>query len=389
MSGPSELREPSARRVAAHLATQGLSGRVVELPGSTRTAVEAAAAVGCAVRQIVKSLVFRAGPGGPPVLFLVAGTNRVDERRAAQWVGAPLVRADPEFVREASGYAIGGVPPAGHARPIPAFVDYDLLAETEVWAAAGHPHAVFRLTPLELLRLTHARPVPIDSPLAGAGGDDRWVTFDCFGTLIDWRAGLAGAAQRCGWVRSEAEAADFVRAYLVAEPLAETAAYRSYRDVLAATARRAIGTRGGTPAEADLAEFAGSVPDWPAFADSAPLLGRLRADGRRVAILSNIDGDLLRATIERHGFEVDRTVTAEEVRSYKPAPAHWIRFLRATGASPAESLHVSASYEYDLETAGLLGFPTAYVARYGALDEGRRVSRSVPDLSDAGRLLGG
>ncbi|HXW67915.1 MAG TPA: YbaK/EbsC family protein [Thermoplasmata archaeon] len=388
MTEPEPLREPSARRFAAHLAAQGLTRRVLELPESTRTAADAARAVGCQVRQIVKSLVFRAGAEGPPVLFLVAGSNRVDPARAAELVGVPLERADPEFVRSVTGYAIGGVPPAGHARSIPAYVDYELLAESELWAAAGHPHAVFRLKPLELLRLTRARPVPLDARPPGPAPGARWVTFDCYGTLIDWRAGLIEAARRRGWVDSAESGDAFFAAYLAAEPAVEGAAYRPYREIVAATVGRVGEQRGHRIAPGAAAEFVDSVPEWPAFADAAPLLRELRARGRRVAILSNIDRDLLAATLARHDLEVDRTVTAEEVRSYKPAPAHWIRFLRATGADPRSTLHVSASYEYDLETAGLLGGRTAYVARYGPLPAERPVDRRLADLASAAELLG-
>lgn len=125
-------------------------------PEGTRTAVDAAAAVGCDVAQIVKSLVFRRASGAP-VLVVASGRNRVDEAKVQAILGEPVGKADAAFVREATGYAIGGVPPAAHATPIETLVDEDLLAFDEVWAAAGTPRSVFALTPDELLAMTRGR----------------------------------------------------------------------------------------------------------------------------------------------------------------------------------------------------------------------------------------
>jgi prolyl-tRNA editing enzyme YbaK/EbsC (Cys-tRNA(Pro) deacylase) len=127
---------------------------VVELPGSTRTAVEAAQAVGCQVGQIVKSLVFKAKRSQRPILVVASGQNRVDERRVEALIGEPLGKADADFVRERSGFVIGGVPPVGHSEEIETFIDEDLLQYEEIWAAAGTPHAVFRLTPADLVKMT-------------------------------------------------------------------------------------------------------------------------------------------------------------------------------------------------------------------------------------------
>jgi prolyl-tRNA editing enzyme YbaK/EbsC (Cys-tRNA(Pro) deacylase) len=121
-----------------------------ELPDSTRTAPEAAAAVGCEVGAIVKSLVFRIGD--EPVVALVSGGNRADEGLLEAGFGAPVERADADFVRAATGYAIGGVPPVGHPEPLRTLVDEDLLRFDAVWAAAGTPHAVFPVAPAALAR---------------------------------------------------------------------------------------------------------------------------------------------------------------------------------------------------------------------------------------------
>jgi prolyl-tRNA editing enzyme YbaK/EbsC (Cys-tRNA(Pro) deacylase) len=109
------------------------------------------------VGQIAKSLVFRAPRSGAPVLVVASGANRVDLSKLEALVGEPLERADPEFVREQTGFSIGGVPPVGHARPLTTIIDEELLRHPRIWAAAGHPNAVFPLTPDELVRLTGGR----------------------------------------------------------------------------------------------------------------------------------------------------------------------------------------------------------------------------------------
>ena len=141
----------SAMRVQEYLAARGHALRVVELADSTRTAADAAGAIGCEVAQIVKSLVFRAKDSGRPVLVVASGVNRVDEAKVAALLGEPVGKADAAFVRERTGFAIGGVPPVGHAERIVTIMDEDLQQYGEIWAAAGTPHAVFRLTP-DILR---------------------------------------------------------------------------------------------------------------------------------------------------------------------------------------------------------------------------------------------
>lgn len=148
---------PSARRVQDVLDALGLGHRVVEHEGSTRTAQEAADAIGCTVAQIAKSLIFRARNSGRPVLVVASGANRVDEKAIARLIGEPIERADPDFVRTNTGYAIGGVPPLGHAVPPLTLIDADLLALETVWAAAGTPNAVFALTPAQLVAMTGGR----------------------------------------------------------------------------------------------------------------------------------------------------------------------------------------------------------------------------------------
>ena len=149
-----ESLSASARKVQQALQALGLDLQVVELPGSTRTAVEAAQAVGCQVGQIVKSLVFKAKRSQRPILVVGSGQNRVDERRVEALIDEPLGKADADFVRQHTGFVIGGVPPVGHAQPMETFIDEDLLQYAEIWAAAGTPHAVFRLAPGDLVKMT-------------------------------------------------------------------------------------------------------------------------------------------------------------------------------------------------------------------------------------------
>jgi prolyl-tRNA editing enzyme YbaK/EbsC (Cys-tRNA(Pro) deacylase) len=139
----------AARRVQDIL---GPGFAVVEFEASTKTSADAAAAIGCTVARIAKSLVFRAGD--KPVLVVASGTNRVDEKKVGALLGQVIGRADADFVREKTGYAIGGVPPVGHAVPPAILLDSDLRQYETIWAAAGAPNAVFRLTPAELERLT-------------------------------------------------------------------------------------------------------------------------------------------------------------------------------------------------------------------------------------------
>jgi prolyl-tRNA editing enzyme YbaK/EbsC (Cys-tRNA(Pro) deacylase) len=136
------------------LQEQDYEPEVVELERTARSAAEAADALGVRVEQIVKSLVFRGTRTGRPVLVLAGGANRVDERRISDLFSEPVGMADAAYVREKTGFSIGGVPPVGHAERPTTFVDEDLLREEEVWAAAGHTHAVFGLGPAELVRIT-------------------------------------------------------------------------------------------------------------------------------------------------------------------------------------------------------------------------------------------
>jgi prolyl-tRNA editing enzyme YbaK/EbsC (Cys-tRNA(Pro) deacylase) len=156
-----ESLSPSARRVQEALHALGFPYDVVESPEPTRTAAEAARLVGCALGQIAKSLVFRGRQTGRPVLVIASGANRVNEWRISVLLKEPLDKAPAKFVREVTGFAIGGVPPVGHARPLETFIDEDLLRYAEVWAAGGTPRALFRVRPPDLVRMTGGRIIKV------------------------------------------------------------------------------------------------------------------------------------------------------------------------------------------------------------------------------------
>jgi prolyl-tRNA editing enzyme YbaK/EbsC (Cys-tRNA(Pro) deacylase) len=154
-SEPLTALPESAQRVALLLRECGHEKPVVMLPQTGKTSAEAAAGLGCSVAQIAKSILFRRREDDAPVLVVASGANRVDEEKVARQVG-DVARADAKFVREKTGYAIGGVCPIGHLTPPVTLIDSDLLQLDSLWAAAGHPHAVFNLSPQELLALTGA-----------------------------------------------------------------------------------------------------------------------------------------------------------------------------------------------------------------------------------------
>jgi prolyl-tRNA editing enzyme YbaK/EbsC (Cys-tRNA(Pro) deacylase) len=147
----------SAARVATELLRLGIDADIREMPESTRSAGEAAAAIGCDVSQIVKSLVFRAIDRDDPVLVLVSGSSRVDESKLAAAVGEPVEQASGKFVRDRTGFAIGGVAPIGHSQALATFIDQRLLDPAVVWAAAGTPRSVFPIAPRDLQRATKAK----------------------------------------------------------------------------------------------------------------------------------------------------------------------------------------------------------------------------------------
>jgi prolyl-tRNA editing enzyme YbaK/EbsC (Cys-tRNA(Pro) deacylase) len=152
---------PSAQKIQKILNTFGSNYRVVEFNESTRTAQEAADRVGCQLGQIVKSMIFKGQITNKAILVLTSGSNRVDEKRISQYTGEAIARADPEFVRTKTGFAIGGVPPIGHTQQMETYIDKDLLNFTDVWAAAGTPNAVFNLLSSDLVKISHGKIVSV------------------------------------------------------------------------------------------------------------------------------------------------------------------------------------------------------------------------------------
>lgn len=151
----------SVEKVRSALKLANIDTEIVHHPEGSRTAEDAARACGCQVGQIIKSLIFAGKTSGKPVLLLVAGDNRVHEKRVGRAIGEPIVRASVELVRQATGYAIGGVSPVGHPAPIDTYADETLTRFDSVWAAAGTPNHVFSVAPNELFAATNAKLISV------------------------------------------------------------------------------------------------------------------------------------------------------------------------------------------------------------------------------------
>jgi prolyl-tRNA editing enzyme YbaK/EbsC (Cys-tRNA(Pro) deacylase) len=157
----SSILSPSALKIQDALKALGFINEVMELQTSTRTSAEAAQTVGCQVGQIAKSIIFRRKQTDKPILVIASGSNRVNEKRIEELISEPLGKADATFIRQETGFVIGGVPPIGHLEKLDIFIDEDLLQHGEIWAAAGSPNAVFKLTPSDLIKMTGGRVVSI------------------------------------------------------------------------------------------------------------------------------------------------------------------------------------------------------------------------------------
>jgi prolyl-tRNA editing enzyme YbaK/EbsC (Cys-tRNA(Pro) deacylase) len=151
----------SAQKIQDTLRSLGYDYTVIEYAESTRTAQEAAERAGCALGQIVKSLIFKGKVSGKPLIVLTSGANRVDEKRISEYAGEAIGKADADFVRAVTGFAIGGVPPVGHVQKIETYMDEDFLQYETVWAAAGTPNAIFELKTADLQKMTGARVVRV------------------------------------------------------------------------------------------------------------------------------------------------------------------------------------------------------------------------------------
>ena len=185
-----------------------------------------------------------------------------------------------------------------------------------------------------------------------------WCTFDCYGTLIDWEGGITDALLPL--LEPEPDRDALAREYIETEKRVETGRYLRYREVLDRAGRtilRAHGVEGPSPLPA-------SLPAWRAFPEVPAALRALQAAGRRVAILSNVDRDLIAASIPKLGITPDLVVTAEDVGSYKPAPGHWRKFADLTGATTADTVHIGASQYHDMVPGAALGYRTVFIDRH-------------------------
>jgi 2-haloacid dehalogenase len=212
---------------------------------------------------------------------------------------------------------------------------------------------------------------------------DRWATFDCYGTLIDWEDGLRGAFAELWPQQDPDRLADH---YHAVEPRIQLAGELPYREVLARALEAVAAIESLELDPSGRSALADSLPSWPAFPEVPGALERLRGAGWRLAILSNTDPDLLAASIRSLGVEIDLAVTAADAGSYKPAPGHWQYFLAETGAERAEQVHVAASLFHDIEPAARLGLRAVWVNRLREESDLPREAE-IPDLSRLPAIL--
>ena len=189
----------------------------------------------------------------------------------------------------------------------------------------------------------------------------RWATFDCYGTLIDWNAGVGAVLERLYGVE---QAPELLRRYHELEPEVQAEQYRSYAEVLSLTLERLASETGLGMPEGESGALAQSLPDWPPFPEVPESLAELRRRGWSLAILSNSDRDLIAASQKQLGVPFDLVVVAEDVQSYKPAHGHWERFAELT-ADREQHVHVAASLFHDIAPGRELGLTTVWINRLG------------------------
>jgi 2-haloacid dehalogenase len=213
---------------------------------------------------------------------------------------------------------------------------------------------------------------------------DRWATFDCYGTLVDWNAGIRSALESLFGV----EQADALLArYHELEPEIQAAGPElSYREVLTVALERLAEEAGLMLPEGEASALARSLPSWPVFDDVRPALTEARERGWRLAILSNTDRDLIDASLEAIGVPFDLAIVAGEIGSYKPAPRHWEVFREATGAGRGSHVHVAQSLYHDIAPATELGIPCVWINRLGEPDD-PRPARTLASLTGLADLL--
>ena len=208
------------------------------------------------------------------------------------------------------------------------------------------------------------------------------ITFDCYGTLIDWEGGISDAFQKTAALDGVGiDTAAALAAYADIEPQVEAETYRTYRAVLAETGRRAATRLSWPLSEARATFLADSLPSWHPFTDANPALKRLVAAGYRLGILSNVDDDLLAGTLRHFSVKFDLLVTAQQVRSYKPGHGHFVAARRKIGTR--RWLHAAQSYFHDVVPARALGIPVAWINRKrDAAPDGGRADKEFHTLTD-------
>jgi 2-haloacid dehalogenase len=209
-------------------------------------------------------------------------------------------------------------------------------------------------------------------------GAQRWATFDCYGTLIDWNGGIRGQLEQLFGVQ---DAPRLLERYHELEPELESEPYRSYREVLTLALERLAQEESVQIPEGETDALAKSLPDWQPFPDVPPALAELRDRGWMLALLSNTDRDLIEASQRQLGVPVDLAIVAQEVGSYKPAHGHWERFFEATTADRDRHVHVAASLFHDIAPTRELGLRSVWINR---LEEqpGPEPDRELTDLSN-------
>ncbi|MEK6224746.1 MAG: HAD family hydrolase [Chloroflexota bacterium] len=210
----------------------------------------------------------------------------------------------------------------------------------------------------------------------------EWVTFDCYGTLIDWERGITDALLPLLPAGTDRRA--LAEWYIEMEAQFEAESFHLYRDVLDRVGRRVLRSLDAPIPEDQPSPLPSSLADWQPFPEVRSALRALVDQGRYLAILSNVDKDLLELSIGRLGIRPDLAITAEEARSYKPALGHWRRFLQRSGASAERTVHVGASQFHDMRPAAALGFRTVFIDRHGETLETSptRVLRDLTTLPD-------
>jgi 2-haloacid dehalogenase len=212
---------------------------------------------------------------------------------------------------------------------------------------------------------------------------DRWATFDCYGTIVDWNAGIANELEHLFGVEHRDR---LLARYHELEPEIQASnPGHSYREVLTLALERLASEEGLMIEEGEASALAKSLPGWPVFEDASPALVEARSRGWKLAILSNTDRDLLDASMESIGIWFDNSIVAGEIGSYKPAPKHWEVFREQTGADDERHVHVAQSLFHDISTATELGLPSVWINRLGEPEDERptKTLASLTGLADA------